>query len=421
MTSEHQREASARHAGSNGPPLDRYDLEDPALFLDPHPLLHRMRSEDPVHWSPQLGSWALTAYGDVSAVFRDPRFSVVEEIKRVEAQPTADQLELRRLRRRFEAWGDRGDPQAHARFVSVMKRNVTPRRVESLRPRIQQTLDGLVDAALARGELDVVNDVAHPLAMTVVAELCGIPIGRLDLLMCSSRAITGLLERGSREQLYACQQAMDELSEYLRPVVRSRREAPRGDLISVFVEADPGGTHYDDEYVIAQCLMFLVVGYHTTANQICNGLQILFDHPAERALLAATPQLLPNAIDEMMRFHSSVASVRRMAIEDVALRDKHVKAGDTVTLIIAAANHDPATFPDPDRFDPRRPNANRQLGFTIGPYSCMGQALARLEAEVTFGTLLGRFPRLRPRDATPDWVRFHPLGRELATLRVLVD
>jgi cytochrome P450 len=187
------------------------------------------------------------------------------------------------------------------------------------------------------------------------------------------------------------------------------------------VEADPGGTHYDDEYVIAQCLMFLVVGYHTTANQICNGLQILFDHPAERALLAAAPELLPNAIDEMMRYHSAVASVRRMAVEDVSLRGKHVKAGDTVTLILAAANHDPAVFPDPDRFDPRRANANRQLGFTIGPYSCMGQALARLEAEITFGTLLARFPRLRPRDASPDWMRFHPFGRELATLRVLVD
>ncbi len=411
---------SAR-TNTTGPAARHYDLEDPALFLNPHSLLHRMRAEEPVYWSPQLESWVLTSYSDVCDVFRDKRFSVVEEIKRVEAQPTADQLELQMLRNRFEAWGDRGDREAHTRFVTVMKRNLTPRRAETFRPRIQQILDNLIETALARGGLDVVNDIAHPLAMTVVAEFSGIPTERLDLMLRCSAAITGLLERGSRDQLYACKQGMDELSEYLRPVVELHRRVPHKDLIGVFMEADPEGVIYDDDYVIAQCLMFLVVGYHTTANQICNGLQILFDHPAERALLTSNLDLLPNAIDEMMRFHSAVASVRRMAVEDVTLRDKHIKARDTVTLLLAAANHDPAAFPEPDRFDPLRANANRQLGFTIGPFSCMGQGLARLEAEIVLGTLLSRFPRLRPQDASPDWVRFHPFGRELATLRVLVD
>jgi cytochrome P450 len=403
------------------PSVRHYDLEAPALFLNPHPLLHRMRAEEPVYWSPQLESWVLTSYHDVCDVFRDPRFSVVEEIKRVEAQPTADQLALQMLRWRFEAWGDRGNREAHTRFVTVMKRNLTPRRAETFRPRIQQILDRLIEEALARGSLDVVNDIAHPLAMTVVAEFSGIPTERLEFMLRCSAGITGLLERGSRDQLYTCKQAMDELSEYLRPVVELHRRIPHKDLIGVFMEADPEGTTYDDEYVIAQCLMFLVVGYHTTANQICNGLQILFDHPAEQALLTSNRDLLPNAIDEMMRFHSAVASVRRMAVEDVTLRGKHIQARDTITLLLAAANHDPAAFPDPDRFDPQRANAHRQLGFTIGPFSCMGQGLARLEAEVVFSTLLGRFPRLRPRDASPDWVRFHPFGRELATLHVLVD
>ena len=123
----------------------------------------------------------------------------------------------------------------------------------------------------------------------------------------------------------------------------------------------------------------------------------------------------------MMRYHGPVASVRRLAMVDHDVRDKSIKAGDTLVLVIVAANRDPEVFSDPGRFDIEREGVAKQLGFTIGPYSCMGQALARLEGAVFYRTMLDRFPRLRPRDAAPDWMVFRPFGRELRTLRVVAD
>src|SRR5262249_24207549 len=159
---------------------------------------------------------------------------------------------------------------------------------------------------------------------------------------------------------------------------------PGSDLIATFFHADPTGQEYTDDYIIAQIIMFLVVGYHTTANQLCNGLQILFDHPVQRAAIERDPALIPNAFDEIMRYHGAVASVRRMATTDLVLRGQTIRAGETLVLVLAAANRDPGAFPAPGRFDVHRDEASRQVGLTIGPFSCMGQALARLEAQVFY-------------------------------------
>jgi cytochrome P450 len=400
-----------------------YDLLAPGLFLDPHPLFDTMRREDPVYFSPQLGAWVLTGYQDICDALRDPRLSVVEELKRLDHLSAADQLALAPLKRIFLAWGNRAAPEAHAQFIKLLKRYFTPSTVEAQRPRIHSILDGLIEAALARGAMDVVNDVAHPLAMTLMAQLLELPADEATIAMylrCSNN-ISQLLEMGDREQLFNCLRGMTELMDMLLPIVEARRQAPGNDLVSVFFQADPTGEHYSDHYISAQIIMFLVVGYHTTANQLCNGLQILFDHPEERARLLADFAVLGNAFDEMMRYHGAVASVRRMALTDLKIRDVEIRAGDTIMLVLAAANRDPDAFARPDTVDITRERAGKQVGFTIGPFSCMGQALARLEGQIFYRTMLTRFPRLRPRDASPDWIAFRPFGRELHTLHVLVD
>lgn len=403
---------------------DRYDLRAPDLFLDPHALMARMRAEEPVYFSQQLGSWVLTSYADVSAAMRDPRLSVVEETKRIAALPPAERESLIPLRRTFEAWGGRNKVDDHARFTKLLKRFFTPHWVEGMRPRVQAILDGLLDrgsAALSRGELCMVNDIAHPMAMSVVSHLIGIPEAPMEMLLRCSNDISGLLEMGELEQLRRCQAGMLELSDYLAPVVARHRARRHDDLMNVFIEADAAGTPYSDEDIIAQCIMFIVVGYHTTANQLCNGLMLLFQHPEERDKLRRRYDLLPNAFDEMMRYHGAVASVRRLAMVDHDVRDKKIKAGDTLVLAILAANRDPEVFPSPGRFNIEREGVSKQLGFTIGPYSCMGQALARLESAIFYRTLLERYPRLRASDAAPDWMVFRPFGRELRTFRVTAD
>jgi cytochrome P450 len=398
-----------------------FDLSDPDLYLQPHPLLHEMRERAPVHYSPELASWVLTRYDDVGAALRDRRFHAVEEHKKVDALPAATQQELAPLRRIFMQWGGRDDPAAHQVFLGVLKKYFTPHRVAGQVPAITAIMNDLVARALARGgPVDVVNDLAHPLAMSVVCRMLGIPPGELDmeLLLSASNKISQLLEMGELEQLRRSQDGMLAMAAYLAPYVAAAR---RGDGEGLFdVMAGPGTPlPYGDDDVVAQGIMFTVVGYHTTANLLANGIQLLFDHPDQRrVLLDGGLAGLPQAFDEMMRFHGPVSTIRRMVLEDVHLRGQVIPAGDTAMLALVAANRDPRVFTDPDEFRVERPNAHKHVGFTVGPYSCMGQALARLEGDVFFRTMLTRFPDMTPADPVPDWMVFRPLGKELRTLRV---
>ena len=398
-----------------------FDLRHPDLYLQPHAVLHEMRATAPVYYSPELDSWMLTRYDDIAAALRDRRFHTVEEHKKIDALPPAEQQELEPLRRIFLEWGGRDDPAAHELFLRAMKKHFTPRRVVEQLPAIEQVMNGLCDAAAARGgPVDVVNDLAHPLSMSVVADLLGIPPAEVDLelMLEASQSISQLLEMGEPDQLRRSQAGMLVMSAYLAPHVAAARRGEGSGLLAVM--AGPGTPlTYTDEQVVAQGIMFTVVGYHTTANLLANGIQLLFDHPDQRrVLLDGGPAGLPAAFDEMMRFHGPVSTIRRMVLEDVPLRGRVIPEGATVLLGLLAANRDPAVFDDPDRFDVRRPGAHRHLGFTVGPYSCMGQALARLEGEVFFRTVLTRWPDMAPADPQPDWAVFRPLGRELATLRI---
>lgn len=401
-------------------PGSRYDLLRPGLYLDPHALLHEMRERAPVHFGPEVDAWVLTRYDDVGAALRDPRFHAVEEHKKVEALPVERQEELAPLRRIFTEWGGRDDPAAHEVFLRAMKKHFTPRRVSEQRPVVEALMDGLLGTALARGGVvDVVNDLAHPLSMGVVCHLLGLPRDEVDLelMLEASQSISQLLEMGEPDQLHRSQDGMLAMGEFLAPYVDAARRGRGSGLLEVM--AGPGSPlRYSDAEVVSQGIMFTVVGYHTTANLLANGIQLLFDHPGQRALLQADLSLIPAAFDEMMRFHGPVSTIRRMVLEDVPLRGRVIRRGDTVMLALLAANRDPAVFSDPDEFRIGRRDAHRHVGFTVGPYSCMGQALARLEGEVFFRALLTRCPHMAPADPTPDWTVFRPLGRELRTLRV---
>jgi len=404
-----------------GAAAPRDDFNDPNLFLEPHPFLHKLRAEAPVHFSQALDAWVLTRYQDVDQALNDPRLSGLEETKRFDALPPAQREMLLPLRRCFERWAGRSSIADHDRFRHLLGRRFTPSAARSLGPRIQAILDDLMNAAVSQGSVDVARDLARPMAMRVVAELIldipGVPV---DMLLQRGSDIAGMLEKGEEAQLLRGQEAVLALIERLRVEIHAHRREGRGGIVGVLLTALDEGIVRDEDELFANCIMFLVVGYHTTANLLVSGLQLLFDHPAERARLLQDFNLLPTAIDEMMRFHGSVASVRRMVVDSFTLRGRRLLEGQTVTLVLAAANRDPAVYPDPDRFDIGRRD-NRHLGFTVGPYACMGKHVANLEAQAFFRTMLTRFPRLRPRDPRPRWTRFWPLGCELRTLPVLFD
>jgi cytochrome P450 len=403
-------------------PEIEYDLQAPDLFMDPHPLLHHMRSHAPVYFSPQLDSWVLTRYDDVTAELRDPKLSVVEETKRIDDLPEHERVNLDPLRKIFMDWGGRADADDHSSFLKLLRRHFTPQRVLDYQPRIERIMNDLVDSSISHGSSDMANDVAHPMAMSVVCALAGIPSDEMDMLLRDSNYISGLLEMGEPDQLYRCQQGMLELYDYLRPVIADHHAHPQDDLIGALLGPQAEDLHYSDDEVISQCIMFLVVGYHTTANLLCNGLQMLFEHPGQlEKLVVGKFEYLPNAFNEMMRIQGPVASIRRLALVDFELRGEHIREGDTLLMALTAANRDPHVFADPDEFNIARHNAHRQVGFTVGPYSCMGQSLARLEGQIFYRTLFSRFPDVRPQDPVADWTVFRPLGRELRTLRVLFN
>ncbi len=346
----------------------------------------------------------------------------MEETKRIEELPEYERSDLDPLRKIFMDWGGRADIGDHSGFVRLLKRYFAPQKVLDYQPQIQQIMNDLLESAISSGHLDMANDVAHPLAMRVVCGLAGIPSDEMDMLLRNSNYISGLLEMGEPEQLYRCQQGMLELQGYLRPVIVDHRAHPQNDLIGILLGSQAEDLHYSDDQVISQCIMFLVVGYHTTANLLCNGLQMLFEHPEQREkLVAGNFEYLANAFNEMMRIQGPIASVRRLALANFELRGQQIREGDTLLMALTAANRDPEVFDDPDSFDIARPNAQRQVGFTVGPYSCMGQALARLEGQTFYRTLFMRLPDIRPQDPVADWTAFRPLGRELRTLRVLFD
>jgi cytochrome P450 len=398
-----------------------FDLQEPDLYRDPHDLLREMRERAPVYYSPELDSWVITRYDDVGMALRDPRFHAVEENKKIDALPEPVRRELAPMRRIFTQWGGRDDPPAHEEFLRAMKKHFTPRRMMAQLPVIEEIMERLFSAAVARGgPVDVVNDLAHPLAMSVVCHILGIPRGDvdMDLMLGASNLISQLLEMGELDQLRRSQQGMLMMGDFLAPYVTAARRGEGSGLFAVMAGPD-SRLPYSDDDVVSQGIMFTVVGYHTTANLMANGVQLLFDHPEQRRLLLERgPSAIPAAFDEMMRYHGPVSTIRRMALADIALRGMVIPRGATVMLALLAANRDPAVFDDPDEFLVGRTNATKQLGFTVGPYSCMGQALARIEGEVFFRTLLGRSPHMVPADPTPDWTVFRPLGKELKTLRV---
>src|SRR5690242_13426420 len=257
-----------------------FTLADPQLYLDPHPFLRQMRTTCPVFFDEQLDSWVITRYDDVVACLKDPRMYVVEECKRVDALPPAQQAELAPLRAIFNEWGGRAGPQDHDAFLRVVKKYFTPRRMAARVGRIQGLMDGLIDAAVSRGgPVDVVNQLAHPLAMSVVCDLLGAPPGPADItrLLRASNAVSGLLEMGELRQLQRSQEGMLDVIDYLRPHIAAARAGNGSGLLAVLTGPDAERLDYDDDQIAAQGIMFVVVGYHTTANLLANGLQLLFD------------------------------------------------------------------------------------------------------------------------------------------------
>ncbi|MEU6823465.1 cytochrome P450 [Streptomyces atriruber] len=370
---------------------------------DPHSVYADLRALGPVHRvrlppPEDIGdTYLVVGYDECRTALREPRFA-----KSAAAAGFAFHEE--------ELIGTHlliADPPQHTRLRSLVTKEFTARRVEALRPRIQRITDDLLDEMLVHGEsagtrrADLLEALAFPLPITVICELLGVPdIDRETFRRMSNGVVASPTQEAERA-------AFEELAAYLAELVENKRSsAPGGDLLSALIRTtgDEDGDRLSTSELRAMAFVLLIAGHETTVNLLANAVHALFTHPDQLAALRADMSLLDGAIEEALRYEGPVESATyRFATEPTELGGVVIPTGSVVRIGLAAADRDPARFPDPDRFDIRRAPQGH-MAFGHGLHHCLGAPLARVEAKIALGSLLERCPGLAPDGPPGEWL-----------------
>jgi len=402
-------------AGKSDEGLSLFRLLDPEILANPYPLYRRLRTEDPVHWDPFLHAWIVTRHADVLQVLhsfsanRSPTPEQLESMGLSAVNPIA-QIMVRQML--FM------DAPAHTRLRSLASAAFTQSRVAQMRSHIQAIADSLLDAVVAKGQLDVIADFAGPLPAIVTAEMLGVPVADFDKLKNWSMDFAEMFGnfQHNPNRFSHVLRSVDEMTAYFRAAMQEQRESPREGLVTAFMTAEIDGSKLSDEEIVANLIVTMVGGQETTTNLIGNGLLTLLRHPDQMAALQQDFARIPAAIDEMLRYESPIQHTVRLAPADCMLGDKQIRKRQAVMAVMGAANRDPERFPDPDRFDIGRRD-NRHLAFGAGAHTCFGAPLARLEGQIAFETMFRRLANIRL-DTTPLIWRYNLGFRGLNALPV---
>jgi cytochrome P450 len=392
-------------------------LHDPDVLADPYPFYERLRTEDPVHWEElEVGftRWALTRYDDIAMVLRDPRISAQRQWG-VGWLPEGSQQTAERVQQAYQRQVLFVDAPDHTRLRRLMMSAFTPRVVAGMRPLIQQLVDQMLAAVAPAGAMDVIADLAYPLPTSVIAAMLGVPPRDRPRFQAwaTDMGTTFDGDPARPERAARAYEGVAALLEYMADLVRQRRRSPQDDLTQALIAASDAEDVLDADEVVANAALLLVAGHETTTNLIGNGLLALLRHPDQMERLRAEPGLIESGVEELLRYDSPVQMTARLAREDLEIGGRRIEAGQLILVLLGAANRDPAQFGEPDRLDVSRAE-NRHLSFAYGPHFCLSAALARLEGQIAFSTLLRRWPRLELATETVSW-------RDNATLRGLVS
>lgn len=365
---------------------------------DPYTELARARREEPVSDVPGFGVWNVLGYDDCVTILRKP------ELFSSDGARYGPQLFNR------ASFGDDEpppsmlvqDPPNHTRLRGLVSRAFTPRMVAQLEPRIRQIADALLDQVAESGSFDVIDDLAYPLPVIVIAEILGVPPeDRADFKRWSDALVaalgTGLF---APPVVGEAETARDEFIAYFTRFFEIRRAEPKDDLVSNLLKLEAEGESLTPQELMAMCILLLVAGNETTTNLIGNAMLVLGERPDLRDRVAADPALVPGLIEETLRFYPPVQATVRFPKQPVEVGGRQVGANQPVIVWLAAANRDEAVFPNPETFDLAR-EPNRHLAFGLGIHFCLGAPLARLEAKVALEEMLRRLPNLHRRDDAP--------------------
>jgi cytochrome P450 len=369
---------------------------EPGFFDDPYRQYQALREHDPVHRSP-LEVWVLFRYDDIVGILRDASLSVQVD----NATPTA-RMQMFAEQAPADAQ-ERGahsilniDPPDHTRLRRLVSKAFTPKMVHELRPRIQALVDDALNAMAARGEADVIGDLAFPLPFTVISEMLGMPDGNRDEVRGWSHTLTKTLDPIlSSEEVQAALTAADNMLAHVQDVLAWKRDHPADDLLTGLLAAEDEGDRLSEEELVDQVLLLYVAGHETTVNLIGNATLALLGHPDQLARLRSDPALDGGAVEELLRYDSPVQFSRRITTADLDVDGKTVPAGTFMLTCLGSANHDEDRWGrTADQLDITRPDAGQHMSFGNGIHHCLGSSLARTEAQVAIGTLVRRFPDL---------------------------
>ncbi len=347
------------------------------------------------HWE-LANMWFLSRYNDCVAALKDNRLG--HNFDGFQS-PEEQQVALWEMQGN---WMLLKNPPDHTRLKTLVHKAFTPRMIEHLRVQIQQITDDLLDKVQDKGSMDLIEDLAFPLPITVIARMLGLPLEDQERLREWSTDLAITLELIEDPEPYnKASKVTVVVTDYLRKLVAQRRKHPTDDLISALVAAEEQGDKLTEDEMIANVILLLIAGHETTVNLIGNGTLALLRNPEQFEKLKNDLSLVKNAIEEMLRYDSPVQLTSRMAQQDVEFNGQQIARGQQVATLLGAANRDPQVFPNPDGFDITRPNAGQHIGFGNGIHYCLGAPLARLEAEIAFSTLLRRLPTLALTDEAP--------------------
>ncbi len=383
-----------------------------------------LRSEEPIYWSDAWTSWVLTRYVDnVECLKNVIDFSSVGRTLRFMDQiPEEERHRFKALREHYEDGGlINKDPPDHTRLRKLVLKAFSPRLVEKMRGMVTELVNELIDKVQGNGQMEMISDFAFPLPAILIAGILGVPPEDREMFKDWSRKILLFTGSGRIDLDFAekAQESRVAMSNYFRQLMEERLREPQDDLITALASARENDDLLTETELVTTCGVLLVAGHETTANLITNGFFALFQKPDLLVELKNNASLIPKAIEEILRYDSPLQSIPRLVSRDIKFHEKEFKAGDLVTVMIGAANRDPAHFSDPHQLDIYR-KENNHIAFGNSVHFCLGAALARMEIPIAYEALLRRLPNLRLQGETPKW-RLSMSLRGLESLDVAFD
>ncbi|MBV9791962.1 MAG: cytochrome P450 [Chloroflexi bacterium] len=398
----------ATHASPTATPSAPFDpsafnLFAPDQLANPFPTYAQARRDQPVFYSPMFDMWFVTRYEDITTVVKQPHlFSSAEALESTDRLPEPVIELLKKGYLKFQSLVQT-DPPEHSRVRAVFGKVLTPQRVAALEPGIRELTNQLIDAFVADGEADLIPQFAFSLPALTICDLLGVPRSDIDRVQRGNNGRQTLMGANSPvEVLIAAAHDYLEYQHYFIEQLERRVHEPQDDLLTLLVPAEIGGSApLSLQEAVCNAIDLFAAGHETTTAMIGNGMSLLLDHPEQMQALREHSELLPNAIEEILRMEAPVRGLFRVTTSETMLGDTQLPQGARMLMMYGSANRDERQFADPDIFDIRRKDANKHVAFGKGMHFCIGSVLAKLEGRVAFELLLKRLPNLRRHPERP--------------------